>query len=331
MRIIRKFARREKGSILPITAVYLVVALGLLAVAIDLGHLFLVKSELQRVADASALTGALRLMTPSGGATPGVMPASIDCSRAINAAQAVGMQNDTDGQPTTLANIAVSLGTWNGTVFTDTGCASPSQVNAVQAVASRTTDVYFGGIITGSNTIDLSANATVLVGTVGGTYGAAPIAIDEDKVPSDGEPFEIQFYPNPGDGCWHVFKPGDFDGQGSSLIRDLINGTEAAPKLKVGDMIKVKNGQDNAAAKALQDKLAANGGTLDVMAPVIPTGQHTGEAEVLGFAALHLTEVKTEGNPKYIRGVTLDNYVAPGASLGGPNYGLYAGSPKMVQ
>jgi Flp pilus assembly protein TadG len=331
-KMLRQLHRRENGAVLPITAVYLLVAVGVLALAIDLGHIFLVKSELQRVADAAALTGAMRLMTPNSGATPGVMLASVDCGRAITAAQAVAMQNDIDGEPTTLANIAISLGTWNGTAFTDTGCASPSQVNAVQAVASRTTDIYFWGLITGSNTIDLAATATVLVGTVGGLppgYPTLPLAVDADKLPSDGEQLVMRLNPTPlDDGCWHTF---EWQNPSANLIRDIINGDVETPPINVGDSIKVKEGVATSDLQALGRQLQQRGGTWEVVLPVIPGGSHTGWAEVLGFAAFRLTLVEATGGDKRVEFETLNNKLAPTTLPGGSTYyGLSTGSPRLV-
>lgn len=330
--MIRKFSRQERGTVLPITAVYLLVAMGLLAVAIDLGHLFLVRSELQRVADAAALTGAMRLHTPSSGATSGVMSASTDCARAITAAQAVGSQNDTDGEPTPLANIAISLGTWDGSAFTATGCANPNLVNAVQAVASKTTNIYFAGIFTGSNTTDLAATATVLVGTAGGLpqgYPTLPLAIDDDKVPSDGETLVMELNSTPeDDGCWHTFF---WQNPASSLLRDIINGDVETPLINEGDYVKVKEGVSTSVLRQLGQKLSSHGGTWEVVLPVVPASSHTGWAEVLGFAAVRMTLVDSHGGDKRIEMETMDNQLAPTTIPGGSNnYGLSSGSPRLV-
>jgi Flp pilus assembly protein TadG len=330
--MLRKFCQQERGAVAPISAVYLIVVIALLALAIDLGHIFLVKSELQRVADSAALAGALRLMTPNSGVSPGVTAASPDCARAITAAQAVGTQNNTDGQSTTLAHIAVSLGTWSGATFTDTGCASPNLVNAVQTVASRATDIYFGGIITGSNTINLSALATVLVGTVGGLppgYPTLPIAVDSDKLPSNGVKLVMRLNPTPGDdGCWHTFF---WQNPAASLLKDIINGDVQTPLIKEGDYVKVKEGVSDSDLKALGKKLQANGGTWDVVLPVIPPDAHTGYAEVLGFAALRMTLVEAQGGDKRIEFETLNNKLTSTGLPGGSTYfGLSTGSPRLV-
>jgi Flp pilus assembly protein TadG len=330
--MLRKLHRREDGAVLPVMAVYLLVGIGMLALAVDLGHIFLVKSELQRTADAAALAGALRLMTPNTGVTPGVMAASPDCTRAISAAQAVGTQNKNDAQTTTLANIAVSLGTWNGTTFSDTGCASPTQVNAVQVKASRTITVFFGSIFTGHSTMNLSALATVLVGPVGGTppgYHTLPLAVDSDKLPSNGQKLVMHLNPTPGDdGCWHTFF---WQNPAASLLSDIINGTVETPPLKVGDSIKVKEGVSDSDLKALGKMLQQNGGTWDVVLPVIPPDAHTGWADVVGFAAVRMTLVDSQGQDKRIEFLTLNNKLAPTTLPGGSTYyGLATGTPKLV-
>ena len=330
--MLSKLHRREDGAVLPITAVYLIVAIELLALALDLGHIFLVKNELQRVADGAALAGALRLMTPASGATSGVMPASPDCARAISAAQAVSIRHDADGQPVTLANLTISLGTWKNNTFTNTGCADPNQVDAVQAVASKTINTLFGYIITGTTTLNLSALATVLVGTVGGLppgYRTLPLAVDEDKLPSDGEKLVMHLNPTPGDdGCWHTFF---WQNPAASLLRDIINGDVDVPEIKVGDYIKVKEGVADSDLKELGKQLQQHGGTWDVVLPVIPADSHTGWAEVLGFAAMRLTLVEAQGGDKRVEFETLNNKLAPTTIPGGQKYyGLNTGSPRLV-
>ena len=64
--MLSKLHRREDGAVLPVTAVYLIVGIGVLALALDLGHIFLVKNELQRVADAAALAGAKPSINDAG-------------------------------------------------------------------------------------------------------------------------------------------------------------------------------------------------------------------------------------------------------------------------
>jgi Flp pilus assembly protein TadG len=319
---------------LPITAMFIVVAIGVLALGIDVGNMFLVKSELQRIADGAALAGALRLVSPPSGMS-GVVALNPDCSRAVTAAQAVATSNSAAAEPLPVDNIDIKLGIYdlNTRVFTDTNCANPSAVNAVQATATKTINFYLGAVISGSSETTLSARAIALTGNVGsvppGTQ-TLPLAIDDDKVPSEGEQVVIRLNPSPlDDGCWHTFFE---QNPASSLIRDMITGDVPTPGLKEGDFIKVKEGVDAAALQTLERRLQDHGGTWDVMVPVIPGGEsHTGWVEVLGFAAFRLTLVEPTGGDKRIEGITLNHRVAPGVNPGGSNdFGLYAGSPKLV-
>ena len=330
--MLRRFSRDERGAVAAVSAVYLIVAIAVLALAIDLGHMYLVKAELQRAADSAALAGALRLMTPNTGVLPGVTAASPDCARAITAAQDVGMSNKTDNQTTSLANISASVGTWNGTSFTETGCTNPYQVNAVQAVASRTINIFFGAIITGSTTQDLSAQATVLVGPVGSLppgYKTLPLAVDSDKLPSNGQKLVIHLNPTPGDdGCWHTFF---WQNTSANLLRDIIDGKVDTPLIHVGDMINVTEGVDDSALKDLGQALQKNHGSWDVVLPVIPPDSHTGTAEVLGFAGVRMNLVDAQGSDKRIEFETLNNKLAPTTLPGGNTYyGLSTGSPRLV-
>lgn len=331
--MLAKIRQNEKGAVLPILAVSLLVAVGFLALALDLGHAFLLKCELQRVADSAALAGALRLLTPASGSQAGVTLASPDCTRALTAAQTVSLRHFADGSQISLDNLNISFGIWTGTNFIDTGCASPSQVNAVRAVATKTTPLYFGSIITGKQNLTVSAAALVLVGAVGGLppgFKTLPLAVDADKLPSNGQKLVIHLNPTPGDdGCWHAFF---WQNPSASLIRDIINGVVETPYLKVGDLIKVKEGVSDSDLKALGKQLQDKGGTWDVVLPVIPPDSHTGWAEVLGFAAVRLTLVDSQGQDKRVEALTLNNRLTPTALPGGPNdYGLYTAAPHMVQ
>jgi Flp pilus assembly protein TadG len=330
--MLQKFFRDERGAVAAVSAVYLIVAIGALALAIDLGHMYLVKAELQRAADSAALGGALRLMTPSTGVVPGVTAASPDCARAVTAAQTLGTRNPTDNQTTSSANIAIQVGNWNGSTFTETGCANPYQVNAIQAVASRTVNVFFGAIITGSTTQNLSAQALALVGPVGGLppgYKCLPIALDSDKVPSSGQKLVLHLNPTPGDdGAWHTFF---WQNPAASLLRDIIDGTVDTPPLKEGDQIKVKEGVSDSDLKELGQVLKDKGGTWDVVLPVIPASEHTGWATVEGFVSVRMTKVDSQGKDKCVEFETLNNKLAPATLPGGSTYyGLSTGSPRLV-
>src|SRR4026209_2398546 len=94
--------RSEKGAILFIVAACLVVLLGFMGLAIDLGHAHNNKSQLQNMADACALAGATAL----NGTFDGIQLAT-DRARDLNA----NLNNRTEfnNQTVTLAEADVSF------------------------------------------------------------------------------------------------------------------------------------------------------------------------------------------------------------------------------
>jgi len=85
----------ERGAITPVLAVCLAVALGLMAMTVDLGQLFVAKNELQNIADAAALAGAKKLIQAKDSSNPGL--AAVYCDEAVSAAQAVAAENRSFG------------------------------------------------------------------------------------------------------------------------------------------------------------------------------------------------------------------------------------------
>src|SRR5437868_11629830 len=61
--------RRERGSVLAISALGMLAFLLATGLCVDLGHFYLVKSELQNAADAAALAGASALNSGPAGIT----------------------------------------------------------------------------------------------------------------------------------------------------------------------------------------------------------------------------------------------------------------------
>ncbi len=78
----------QKGAVAVIVAVCLVVFVGFTALAVDVGHLYVVRNELQNAADAGALAGARCLFCQEdeycvpahGGDKPGGKYISTECS-----------------------------------------------------------------------------------------------------------------------------------------------------------------------------------------------------------------------------------------------------------
>jgi hypothetical protein len=335
-----RFYRETRGAVAAVTAIFIIVAVGVLALVIDLGHLFMVKSELQRAADAGAIAAAKDLLPIPPGTTS---PVSItpSCTGALASAQAIVTANQADGAPLQLLSSDVIFGSWDGANFLATGCAQPQQVNAVKVVVRKDHDangavtLFFARALPGGlSSQELTAQALGLTGFAGYAPPGAftfPLAIDSNKVSSEhiGDLITIHLNPTVGDGgCWHSF---DDKSPGTSDLKDLVDGTTPSPAVKVGDLIKVKEGVSDAVLQELGKVLADKGGTMDVLLPVVAPDSHADWTEVLGFAAFHITQVENSGSDKYVQGYAVPDYVAPGVAPGGPNFGLWAGVPKMVQ
>ena len=77
----RRFARR-KGNILAMTALLMIAMMAFLAMAVDAGYLYAMRTDLQRSADAAAIAAAWELMDKNGqvgSETPSSLATSAEC------------------------------------------------------------------------------------------------------------------------------------------------------------------------------------------------------------------------------------------------------------
>jgi hypothetical protein len=328
------------GAIMPLTAAILVAAIGCLALVVDLGYIYLVKSELQRAADAGAVAGALGLQGVAVGVS-GPQPLTPDCARALTAAQTVVAANKADGAALQLPASDVTFGRWDAGTFSPIGCGAPMSVNAVKVLvrkdagANGPVNLFFAGILPGGlGSVNLTAQAIGLMGYAGYAppgVGTFPLAVDANKVPPlhSGEVVRIDLNPTTTDGgAWHTF---DDRSPGAKDLRGLVNGSIPSPPLRVGDNIRVTEGVADSVLQELAQQFNNRNGVWDILTPVISGDTHTGWTQVLGFVNLRLTSVVATGADKHIEGYTIPNYVAPRVDPGGPNYGMWSGVPKLVQ
>lgn len=331
-----RLIRGTEGATAVMTAISILTAVGSMALAIDLGHLYVVKSELQRAADAGALAAAQGLLNlPPGTSGPVPMSSTIpDCARATNFAQNVVQSNTADGGNLSLPLADVTFGAWDQTakVFNPIGCANPNLVNAVRVVTRKDTTannpvpLYFAGILPGgSRNKDLTATAIGIIGPPVAGKKTFPLAVDADKVPPNNVPFRIHLNPSPGDdGCWHTYKD---NSSSTSDIRDYITGDKPSPELRVGDQINVKEGVSDSALKEIGKQSLP----YDVLVPIIPANSsHSGWQPVEGFATLRITDVVSQGSPKYVEGYIVPDFISPNTEPGGPNYGTMSPYARIV-
>lgn len=105
MRVAKTGTRRDgrRGATLVMVSVALLALLSVMALAVDLGMLYVVRNASQRAADAAALAGA-ESFASSGCVLAGTCSQSTFESMARSQAQAVGAQNVILGQPAQIQN-----------------------------------------------------------------------------------------------------------------------------------------------------------------------------------------------------------------------------------
>jgi Flp pilus assembly protein TadG len=322
-RILKKYLADQSGSVALITGIVVAVLLGVAALALDVAHMVMVRSQLQKAADAGALAGARGMWPLDLRAAANRNP---DCAGALAlAADALG-KNMVDGANLTSDETTIEVGTWNYVArqFTP-GCTST--FNAVRVATRRQGVVMLFAKIFGINTADLTGSATAVMdfaGEVGS--GCLPIAVNKDYT-DPGTHMFINFSPDPNDnGGWFTDPP---DSASASNFRDYIDNA-ACPPLKIGDIINLQNGNDTSVLHDLQSKLTQHPDGWYTFFPVVNTDKFNQSQPITAFVPVQITSVSDSGHEKgvYITVVTMDEVAS--ALPGGAKYGALA-PPKAVQ
>ena len=154
MKALRTFARDEAGQALVITSLCIVVLLGFVGFAIDVGHLRLVKSQMQAAADAAALASGLEIR---------VCSTTLGCSY-MQAAAKMAMQENGYPSVTFLMNCNGTPGTGVTLMLNDPPCAAgisdPNSLpgSLVEVIATQNVTTHFAKLF-GLNNVKVSARA----------------------------------------------------------------------------------------------------------------------------------------------------------------------------
>lgn len=132
-----KLFREERGQTLVLTAICMMVMLGFMALALDVGILFRAKRKMQIAADAAAMAGTTELYY--NGKTN-------IAAKAYAAAKANGVDNTVNGNTVSVTLPPVSVG--------GTSCAT-----CVQVAVSTPNPTFFMGLFTHSNSVNVGAMA----------------------------------------------------------------------------------------------------------------------------------------------------------------------------
>jgi Flp pilus assembly protein TadG len=346
--------RNESGTTAIFVAICLFMLLIVLGIVIDLGHLYVVRQELQNAADAGADAGAMSLYWLANGTNPKDAKDLLNCAYAQLKAMEVVQHNKSDKKLLLISNADIEVGVWqynpagNSWEFQELPCdaANAYTLNAVRVTTRRTNawngpvNLFFGGIL-GFDSVELTAQATAMLGWVRHLRpgGGFPIAVGENYVPPPGQKMPVTFKNDWSDtGCWHTFKHPYPD---ADYIEDLVTGdwkdNGIDPQdldIKIGDNIMLKNGVATSVLKETANQFYnVHNGDWTVCVPVVNTSQFNQNKEVRGFVAFEITEV--DEKEKTVSGWIRGGYVAPGTDTGSPSGGselaLRASLPKLVQ
>jgi Flp pilus assembly protein TadG len=317
----------QSGSVALITGIVIFVLLGCISLALDIGHMVMVRSQLQKAADAGALAGArglwpmvLPAADPSATRTP-------NCAAGETAAKDTTHNNMVDGRNLAYdSEISVEVGQWDYDARTfNPGCTT--NTDAVRVNTRRNGIVMLFARIFGINAADLTGSAIAVMGPAAAVgVGNLPIAVDSHYT-APWTPIVLRMTPDNTDNAgWFIKYP---DSANASTLKEYIN-NGTCPSLAIGDLINLQNGADASVLDALKHLLAQNPDGIDCLLPVVDTCKFGQDEAIADFASVRITKVVASGGDKRVEGVIIPLGVNSSALPGGKaNKGGLA-PPKLV-
>jgi hypothetical protein len=327
----------ESGVVFILVVLFLLVLLGFAALAMDVGHIMVVRNELQNAADATALAAANNFYPH----TPTSTPTPPDWSGAEAAASNTIGINKSDG--IALTQCDVETGYWDLTnpalgLKSKGITPGPMDAPAIHVTVRRAAGKNGGPVqnflagILGIPTTDAGAQATAVCASPGSVRTGAlfPLAISKelaDQAASHNSPGtavrigSAYHYPNSMAGQWTSL---NLDTNNVPTIRDLIANGNPTP-LSIGDNIWIEPGTKTTIYSSVPV------GQTVLMAIVNSTLIDTTHSEVpiYGFIGFHITD-SVGGSGKYVEGYFVFDYYAGLSGPGGPNFGVYS-PPRLVK
>ena len=226
----------NRGAIAIFVALTLGTLVAVTGLTVDIGYGLITRSELQNVADASALAGARSLgliyegLAPTEQKPTWVIP-DADQTTIVNQVQTVALLNNAGTKPITINASDIQIGVWD--YATQTFTETTTGPIAVRAVARRDGNAngpiptFLAGIL-GWNTINASATATASLGGMGSSLPGeieVPFGVAEYWFTQKSCGEAIRFHPTGDlDGCagWHTLDL--FPPNAHTLAVDVIDG-----------------------------------------------------------------------------------------------------------
>jgi Flp pilus assembly protein TadG len=358
-----RFFKDSGGSISVIVIVGMVAMLGLGALAVDIAHQTLVKSELQKAAEAGALAGAR-------GLDQQLQPNQIwnwDYAKTV-AVQAL-QSNNVDTQslsgidPAQLPN-TVEVGYWdiswvngipntppaNGHLlgYTNPAAYTPASTNEIAAVRMILAKDQSGtGVLAPVNTVFASVLGASSMNSHASYSGIVAVRPSPTTIAAgDAFPFAIPYtyvknnwYKDPpvtfyvgstqhvtDGGQWTTFKT--TDNSASYVDGLIINGNPVS--LSVNDQIYIQTGEKSSIYNTVQTQFTNNPNKIYMVA-VIPDSFTVGAYNtVKAFSAFKITGCSGSGVDPWVSGHFVPNYMNPKASGAGGEHLGSAIPPRLV-
>ena len=180
----------ESGVSAIVFALTLTALCGFVALALDIGHIVRTKSELQRTADAAALSGAMGLMPYIDPGGPNQAPNWVNGQSQAHA-MISNSANEADRQAFTITDGTVDYGYWSltppaGYVQLPLPKVTPPAANlpepAIRVTLSRNVTLYFAPLVGVSSPTTVSAAATAILPAAYQDTDIAPVAVSQDTV-----------------------------------------------------------------------------------------------------------------------------------------------------
>jgi Flp pilus assembly protein TadG len=354
-----KNLRCQRGTVLIMVVVGLVALLAFTALAIDVGYAFVVRNELQNVADAAALAGVRYMGHIYEGLTQQQQQSYVfNRAEIVATTQAIALQNKAGGLGINIADADIEIGKWNGETkqLYDIGNMTTPDAMRVRARRDSTDDgntplsTVFARVL-GINTLDVSTPATAAM-TGQSTIEAGkmiPVGISVEwfraRPQFCGQP--IQFHPtNSSTGCagWHTYFrwPSNDSYLRKTVIGDwLSTDISTAPEAQAGDQFVFIGGQmsnntfDDFEALFNREKLEDGDGNPAIWTASVPVYEAAGcenphgYMTILGFAKTEITAVVSAPSKLFTANVACD-YIELSRGSGG-NYGTKGSIPNLVQ
>lgn len=317
----------ESGASAVIVAIVLFVLCGAMGLAYDIGHMVMVKGQLQRTADAAALAGAMGLVPYQNPGTPDQTPywaqGQQQAHEIINKAA-----NQADSQIFTITDGTVLYGYWllnppPGYVQLPLPTVRPTNSAylpepAIDVTLSRNVTVYLAPLVGVSNPQTVSARAIVILPEAYTTDKIPPIAIDSKTY------FNPDMTINSSQKIIKIQSQKDI----SSWFN--LDGTNDVPTTRIDtpindrkDMIYLQPG-----SKATLTNFMNQGDTI--VLPVVDD-QYFGKstaAPILTWCAFYITQLNANSMEGYFVNKYFDPNVIPTAGTG--IIAAVGGTPKLV-